>query len=196
MSEPEKAEPSVVMVRHGDTEWSQNGRHTGSTDLPLLPEGEDRARSLAPALAEFNFARVLSSPLQRARRTAELAGFGDRLEVVPDLTEWDYGDYEGFTSEQIWEHDPYWSLWIVGAPNGETPEQIGERADRVIADAVGSGGDVLIFAHGHILRVLGARWVGAPVAFGALLKLSPATISKLDHEHGNRAIERWNAPAS
>lgn len=189
------SEPSVVLVRHGDTEWSQNGRHTGSTDLPLVPAGEDRARSLGPVLAEFEFARVLSSPLQRARHTAELAGFSDRLEIVPDLTEWDYGDYEGLTTAEILEKDPYWSLWAEGAPEGESPEQVGERADRVIADAVTADGDVLIFAHGHILRVLGARWIGAPVPFGGLLKLYPATISELGHDHGYRAIERWNAPS-
>jgi broad specificity phosphatase PhoE len=190
------SEPSVVLVRHGDTEWSQNGRHTGSTDVPLLPAGEERARSLAPVLAEYEFARVLSSPLQRARQTAELAGFGDRLEIVPDLTEWDYGDYEGLTTPEIMEKDPYWSLWAEGAPGGESPEQVGDRADRVINDVIEADGDVLIFAHGHILRVLGARWIGAPVPFGGLFKLAPATISELGHEHGYRAIERWNAPAS
>ncbi len=190
------SEPELVLVRHGDTEWSQNGRHTSHTDLPLLPSGVERARTLAPRLATFRFARVLCSPLQRARRTAELAGFGDRLEITPDLTEWDYGDYEGLTSEAIWKDHPDWRLWTDGAPGGESPEQVAARADRVIADAVQAGGDVLLFAHGHILRVLVARWIGAPASAGADFKLDPATISILGHEHEYRAIDRWNGPAA
>ncbi len=189
------SEPRLVLVRHGDTEWSQNGRHTSRTDLPLLPSGVERARSLEPVLAEFEFARVLSSPLQRALQTAKFAGFGDRVEVTHDLTEWDYGDYEGLTSEAIWEHNPDWKLWSDGAPRGETPEQVATRADRVIADAVRAEGDVLMFAHGHILRVLVARWIGEPPSAGALFKLNPATLSILGHEHDFRVVERWNAPA-
>jgi probable phosphoglycerate mutase len=189
------SEPEVVVVRHGDTEWSQNGRHTSRTDLPLLPSGVQRARALAPVLAGFQFARVLCSPLQRARQTAELAGFGERLEIAPDLTEWNYGDYEGLTSEQIHESRPGWQLWTDGAPGGESPDAVAARADRVIAAAVQTGGDVLMFAHGHILRVLVARWIEAPASAGARFKLNPATISILGHEHEHRAVERWNAPA-
>ena len=190
------SEPRLVLVRHGDTEWSQNGRHTSHTDLPLLPSGIERARRLAPPLAEFEFARVLSSPLQRARETAELAGFGDRLEITPELTEWDYGEYEGLTSEAIWERRPDWRLWTDGAPGGESPEQVAARADRVIGDAVQAGGDVLLFAHGHILRVLVARWIDEPASLGALFKLQPATISILGHEHEFRVVDRWNAPGA
>jgi probable phosphoglycerate mutase len=189
------SEPRLVLVRHGDTEWSQNGRHTSHTDLPLLPSGVERARSLAPALAGFEFARVFSSPLQRARQTAELAGFGPRVEINPELTEWDYGDYEGLTSDAIWEDQPDWQLWSDGAPGGESPAAVADRADRVIAGAVQAEGDVLIFAHGHILRVLGARWVGEASSAGAQFKLDPATISILGHEHGRRVVDRWNAPA-
>lgn len=194
MSE-QRSEPELVIVRHGDTEWSQNGRHTSRTDLPLLPSGVERAKALAPVLARFDFARVLSSPLQRARQTAELAGFGERLQIAPDLTEWDYGDYEGLTSDAIWQDRQGWELWTDGAPHGESPEAVAARADRVIADAIQAGGDVLMFAHGHILRVLVARWIGAPPAAGAHFKLNPATISILGHEHEHRVVGRWNAPA-
>jgi broad specificity phosphatase PhoE len=193
LSEP-LGEPRVVLVRHGDTEWSENGRHTGRTDLPLLPSGVEHARSLAPALARFSFALVLSSPLRRALQTAELAGFAERVKVDPGLAEWDYGDYEGLTSREIWRERPGWSLWTDGAPGGESPEEVAARAQRVLATAAGAAGDVLIFAHGHILRVLAACWVGLAPQLGAALVLSPATISILAHEHDRRAIERWNAP--
>ena len=193
---PETAEPRIVVVRHGATEWSENGRHTSRTDLPLLTAGIERARALAPALAGYDFALVLSSPLERARVTAELAGFGDRVEATPDLREWDYGDYEGLTSPQIRERDPSWSLWTDGCPGGESPEQVAARADRLIARAVTAPGDVLMFAHGHILRSLSARWIGLPVASGERLALRPATISVLGHEHATRVLDRWNAAAS
>lgn len=190
------SEPRLVLVRHGDTEWSENGRHTSRTDLPLLPSGVERARALAPVLARFRFARVLSSPLQRARHTAELAGFAERLEITEALTEWDYGEYEGLTSEAIWREHPDWKLWTDGAPGGESPEQVAERADRLIADAVRADGDVLMFAHGHILRVVVARWIGERPFVGALFKLNPATISILGHEHDYRVVDSWNATAS
>jgi probable phosphoglycerate mutase len=185
-----------VLVRHGDTEWSRNGRHTSHTDLPLLPSGIERARALRPVLAKFDFARVLSSPLQRARSTAEAAGYGDRMELTPDLTEWDYGDYEGLTTPQIHELDSRWRLWTSGCPGGESPQDVTARVDRLIADAVRSDGDVLMFAHGHVLRSVAARWSGFDVAAGERLALSPATVSVLGHEHETRVIERWNAPAS
>jgi len=189
------SEPRLVLVRHGDTEWSQNGRHTSRTDLPLLPSGVERARSLGPALAAFEFARVLSSPLQRALQTAELAGFGDRVEVTPDLTEWDYGTYEGLTSEAIWKDNPEWKLWTDGAPGGEAPEAVATRADRVIADAARAAGDVLLFAHGHILRVIGARWIEQDPAGGARLALGVASLSVLSYEHELPVIDRWNGTA-
>ena len=185
-------EPRLVLVRHGDTEWSQNGRHTSRTDLPLLPSGVKHARMLAGALAKLEFARVLSSPLQRAQETARLAGFEDRVETIADLTEWSYGDYEGLTSEMIWEHNPDWKLWVDGAPGGESPYEVAARAERVIETAVTAAGDVLIFAHGHILRVLAACWIGERPFIGAVFKLDPATISVLGHEHEYRVVERWN----
>ena len=188
------SEPRIVLVRHGDTEWSQNGRHTSHTDLPLLPSGIERARSLQPVLAQFEFARVLASPLRRALQTAELAGFGDRVEITKQLMEWDYGEYEGLTSPEICKDHPEWNLWTDGAPDGESSDQVAARADELIADAAQASGDSLLFAHGHILRVLAARWIGQPPAAGALLVLNPATLSILGHEHDVRAVERWNAP--
>jgi broad specificity phosphatase PhoE len=185
----------LILVRHGDTEWSQNGRHTSRTDLPLLPSGIERARSLELVLAELEFARVLSSPLRRALETAALAGFGDRVEITQDLTEWDYGEYEGLTSDEIWRDHPGWTLWADGAPAGESPDEVAARADRLVAEAVQANGDVLMFAHGHILRVVVARWIGERPAVGARFKLDPATISMLGHEHDVRVVERWNAPA-
>lgn len=188
------SEPQLVIVRHGDTEWSQNGRHTSRTDLPLLESGVARARRLRPLLDEFTFARVLCSPLQRARSTADAAGYGDRVEITADLTEWDYGDYEGLTSPEIRERNPEWLLWTDGCPGGESPAEVSARVDRLIADAVGSGGDVLLFAHGHILRSVAARWAAFAVSAGERLLLSPATLSVLGHEHETRVITRWNAP--
>lgn len=188
-------EPRLILVRHGDTEWSQNGRHTSRTDLPLLPSGIERARSLRPVLAELELARVLSSPLRRALETADLAGFRDRVEITHDLTEWDYGEFEGLTTDEIRKDHPGWTLWADGAPAGESPEEVAARADRLIAEAVQADGDVLMFAHGHILRVLAARWIGERPAVGACFKLNPATISILGHEHDVRVVDRWNAPA-
>jgi probable phosphoglycerate mutase len=190
----ETSEPRIFAVRHGKTEWSENGQHTSRTDLPLLPAGVERAKSLARTLHPDDFELVLSSPLLRARQTAELAGFAvERTEICDDLHEWDYGDYEGLTSPQIHELDPGWSLWTDGAPGGESPAQVAARADRVIERAVKASGDVIVFAHGHILRVLGARWIGLGADSGRLLMLDPATISRLGHEHGLRAIQGWNA---
>lgn len=186
---------TIWLVRHGATEWSQNGRHTGSTDLPLLPEGRDRAVTLAPVLAQHEFSLVLASPLQRARETAALAGFADPV-LDDDLREWDYGDYEGLTSPQIHETDPEWFLWRDGCPGGETPAQVIERCDRVIAELVThaetGGGDAIVFAHGHILRALGARWAEQPLETGARLMLSTAAASSLGYEHSTRAIRFWN----
>jgi probable phosphoglycerate mutase len=187
----------LVLVRHGETEWSQNGRHTSSTDLPLLEIGRERAARLKPALARFSFALVLCSPLMRARETCELAGLIESAELTDDLREWDYGEYEGLTTPQIRAEQPDWDLWHDGCPGGESPTEVGARADRAIArmrTACEAGGDVAAFAHGHILRVVAARWIGLGVDGGARLKLSPGTVSVLGHEHAYEVISRWNEP--
>jgi probable phosphoglycerate mutase len=182
----------VYLVRHGATEWSIDGRHTGTTDLPLLPQGEETARALAPRLAGTEFAVVLSSPRQRARRTAELAGYPD-AEVDADLGEWDYGDYEGVTTEQIRERDPGWTVWSGAVPGGESAEQVGARLDRVIERVRRVDGHALVFGHGHALRVLTARWLGLPVADGRLFRLDTATLSVLGFEREQPAVLRWNS---
>lgn len=184
----------LVVVRHGATEWSQSGQHTSHTDLPLLPSGREAAARLARLLDPAAFDTVLCSPLRRARETCELAGFGGRAEIVEDLHEWDYGDYEGLTTAQIRERDGDWVLWRDGCPGGEAPEQVSTRADRVLT-RVGDG-TAIAFAHGHILRVLAARWIGLHAAGGARLALSPAAISVLGYEHDTRVIDRWNAPTT
>ena len=183
---------SLFLVRHGATEWSTNGRHTSVTDLPLLPEGEDDARRMAGRLAEHDFAQVITSPRQRARRTAELAGFPDAV-VDEDLVEWAYGEYEGITTPQIRESDPSWSIWTGFTPGGETADEITARLDRVIARARACEGDTLAFAHGHCLRALAARWVQEPVSFGRFLVLGTATLSILGDDRGQPAILTWNS---
>ncbi len=180
------------LVRHGPTEWSEDGRHTSTTDLPLLPEGEEKARALRSRLADLEVAQVLSSPRLRARRTAELAGFAD-AEVDEDLVEWTYGDYEGVTTPQIRETVPGWTVWSHPSPGGETAEEVGARLDRVVARAQGVDGRTLVFGHGHALRVLAARWLGLAVADGRLLKLDTATVSALGHERESPVVLRWNA---
>jgi broad specificity phosphatase PhoE len=184
---------SVLVIRHGETEWSANGRHTGRTDVPLTEHGREQAAALAHELHGWNFALVLCSPLQRARETCELAGYGELAELCEGLREWDYGDYEGLTTPQIRERDPNWNLWRDGCPGGERPEQIGERVDKVLAQVRAAGGDVLVFAHGHVLRVLTARWLELPVAAGARLVLAAAALGVLGHERETSVIERWNA---
>lgn len=183
---------SLYLVRHGATEWSRDGRHTSHTDLPLLPEGEQGARELAPRLAELDFEAVLTSPRQRARRTAELAGFAD-AEVDDDLVEWDYGDYEGITTEEIRKSDPTWSVWTGVTPGGESADQVATRLGRVAADARGRDGDTLVFAHGHSLRALAALWLGLPVSEGRLFHLDTSTISVLGDDRGQAVVERWNS---
>jgi broad specificity phosphatase PhoE len=186
--------PEIWLVRHGETEWSRDGKHTSSTDLPLTAIGEEAARSLTARLAEAPFDLVLSSPLQRARVTARLAGFASPS-IDDDLTEWMYGDYEGITTAQIRETDPTWSLWTDGAPRGEAPKDVEARVDRVVERLRSAGGErAVVFAHGHILRVLGARWVGLPVADGARLRLDTATVSVLGWERETPVVIRWNAP--
>lgn len=180
------------LARHGATEWSLNGRHTGTSDLPLLPQGEAGARSLAPRLAGTEFALVLTSPMQRARRTAELAGFPD-AEVDEDLVEWRYGDYEGITTAQIHEHDPGWSIWDGVTPGGETAEEVTVRLDRVVARVRAVDGHVLVFAHGHCLRALTARWLDLPVRDGRLFKLDTSTLSVLGYERAQPVVAAWNS---
>ncbi len=188
------AKGRIVVVRHGETEWSMAGKHTGRSDPPLAAVGRRRATALAAALGGHDFERVLCSPLERARETCELAGFGLRAEICEDLREWDYGDYEGLTSAEIRARVPDWNLWRDGAPGGELPAQVGARADLVLAMVrTGGGGDMIAFAHGHLLRVLAARWIGLEVAGGRLLALSAAGIGVLGHERDTPVIERWNA---
>jgi len=185
----------IVLVRHGPTEWSVSGRHTGATDLALTDDGRAAAASLRDRLARYDFRLVLSSPLARARETAELAGLGDRAEPDDDLREYDYGDYEGRTTADIHEDRPDWFLWSDGAPGGETPEQVGDRADRVIARARAADGDVALFAHGHILRALGARWIDLPAAGAGRLTLGTAAVCELSEEHDRHVIRLWNDTA-
>ena len=186
------------LLRHGATEWARGGRHTGRTDLPLLPEGEEEARRLAPLLASRTFDAVLVSPLQRARRTCELAGLGERAEVCNDLREWDYGAYEGITTAEIRRSVPEWTVWSHPCPDGESAADVQERCQRLIILALarlGSEGRVALFAHGHILRSLAGCWLGLGVAGGALLVLDTACVSVLGQERQQRALLRWNAPA-
>jgi probable phosphoglycerate mutase len=185
----------IVLVRHGPTEWSEAGRHTGTTDLPLTGEGREIAATLRARLAGAEFATVLCSPLRRARETAELAGLGDRAELDPDLREYDYGAYEGLTTPEIREQRPGWYLWRDGVPDGETPEQVGERADRAIARALEADGDAVLFAHGHVLRVIGARWIELPAAYAGHLALGTAAVCELGLERERRVIRLWNDTA-
>jgi probable phosphoglycerate mutase len=184
------------IVRHGETEWSRSGRHTGRSDLPLTAEGERQAIALGPRLAATRFALVLTSPLRRARDTCRLAGLGDVARVEPDLLEWDYGRYEGLTTAEIERSQPGWTLWTGPVPGGEAAGQVAARADRVIATAVAAGGDTLVFAHGHLLRVLAARWLGLAPTEGRRFGLDPATIGILGHEREARVVRVWNAPAT
>jgi probable phosphoglycerate mutase len=186
----------VWIVRHGETEWSRAGRHTGRTDLPLTPEGERQAGALGPRLSGVRFGLVLTSPLRRARETCRLAGLGDVAHVDPDLAEWDYGRFEGMTSAEIERSHPGWTIWTDPLPGGETAGQVAARADRVIARAVGAGGDVLLVSHGHLLRVLAVRWLGLDATEGRRFALDPATIGILGHERAARVVRTWNAPSA
>jgi len=189
----EMAVDRVYLIRHAETEWSRNGRHTGTTDLPLTDTGRLQARGLEPLLAQMNFVLVLSSPLRRARQTATLAGFGERAVIDADLAEWHYGEYEGLTTEQIHEQQPGWMVFTNGGPGGETPAQVGARVDRVIARIRSAEGDVALFGHGHVLRVLAARWLGLAVSAGSQFLLDTGTLSVLGHYRGLAAVEQWNA---
>jgi probable phosphoglycerate mutase len=193
---PANTEPSqeVFIVRHGETEWSLSGQHTGTTDIPLTERGRQVARLLQPILAKESFALVLTSSLQRARETSRLSGFGDLAKVEPDLVEWNYGRYEGLTTSQIRAGAPDWELFRDGCPDGERPEQVGARADRVIATLRAVEGNVLLFAHGHMLRVLASRWLGLPPSAGRHFLLDTATLNILGYYRGIPALKRWNAP--
>jgi broad specificity phosphatase PhoE len=181
----------VVLVRHGETEWSRTGRHTGRTDVPVTEEGERQAQAVGAALRGRDFALVLSSPLRRALDTARLAGFEPA--VRDDLAEWDYGEYDGLTTPEIREQVPDWTIWGYGALGGESVEQLAARADRALAELLGVDGDVLVFSHGHFLRVLTARWLGLEAADGRLFALDSGTLSTLGLEREQRVIRSWNA---
>ena len=188
------ATQEVFLIRHGETEWSLNGRHTGSSDIPLTEKGRQVARLWQPYAAARSFGLVLSSPLQRARETCELAGLAGQAQIEDDLREWNYGDYEGLTPQQIRAAQPKWQIFRDGCPGGESPDQVGARVDRVIARIRAVTGDVALFAHGHVLRVFGARWLELPASAGSHFLLETATLCTLSSYHGVPAVKRWNAP--
>jgi broad specificity phosphatase PhoE len=183
---------ALWLVRHGETEWSLSGQHTSRTDLPLTEEGELQAVAIGKLLVGRQFDAVLSSPLQRAVNTAKLAGFGDRVQTTDALVEVDYGEYEGLTTKEIWERAPGWELFRDGSPGGETPEQVAERIDALLAHVDSLGTSVLLFGHGHCMRAIGARFLRMPVTFGAHLRLDPSSVSILSHERDGPAIVVWN----
>jgi len=186
---------TIWMVRHGATAWTRSGAHTGRTDIPLTEQGRHEAAALGRLIGGHSFALVLTSPMQRARETCSFCGCGLYAQVDPNLCEWDYGDYEGVTTGDIQKTRPGWSLWIDGVPNGETVAQVGRRADAVIHRILAEDGDVALFAHGHLLRILTARWLGLPPDGGRFFALSTATVSRLGYEHETRVITRWNLSA-
>lgn len=185
---------NVFAIRHGETAWSLSGQHTGTTDIPLTDNGRRLAETLRPVLAGQNFALVLVSPMRRARETCELAGFGGKAVVEPDLAEWNYGEYEGLTPGQIHATRPGWLVFRDGCPGGETPEQIGARVDRVIARVRAADGDAALFAHGHVLRVLAARWIGLPAGGGQHFLLDTGTLCILGFYRDIPAVRVWNGP--
>lgn len=190
-----EALPVVYVARHGDTAWTVSGQHTGRIDLPLIASGEANASRLGDRLKGLRFSKVLTSPLRRASRTCELAGFGGVAEIDPDLVEWNYGQYEGRRTAEILADRPQWQLFRDGCPGGESPAQIAERADRVVERVRSVSGDVLLFSSGHFIRVLAARWLSlAPGSAGKYLMLSPSSLSALSYEHNtsNPVIRLWN----
>lgn len=189
MGEPGR---EIVIVRHGETEWTLSRQHTGTTNIPLTDNGRRQAEAVGTRLAGRNFDLVLSSPLDRAVETCRLAGFGDAPEISDDLLEWNYGEYEGITTADIRKTDPDWDLWRDGGPGGETAAQVGARVDRVIARLRDLDGSAIVFAHGHLLRVLAARWIEQPPELGGRLALSTATIGVLGRERETPVIWRWN----
>ncbi|MFZ0665541.1 MAG: histidine phosphatase family protein [Acidimicrobiales bacterium] len=196
LSSQNDRQPRLIAVRHGATEWSTSRRHTGWTDLPLDPQGVQQAIDVGKRLAGHDFRQVLTSPLERARVTCELAGFGGIAKICDDLREWNYGEMEGRTTAEIREQIPGWNIWADGVIGGETIDQVRDRADRVIAQVRGGAGDVLAFAHAHIFRVIAARWVGLGPTAGQSLALSPATVSVLGWERETPVIEVWNDGSS
>ena len=194
MSEASGSKSDVVLVRHGETEWSLSGQHTGLTDIPLTKRGREEAKLLAPLLAEAEFALVLSSPLQRARETCKLAGLERSMELDPDLVEWNYGEYEGLKPKEIHARAPGWMLFTDGCPGGESPEQVGARVDRLIFKVRNVEGRVALFAHGHVFRVFAARWIGLPPSAGQHFLLNTSTVCVLSYYRGTPAVKRWNAP--
>jgi broad specificity phosphatase PhoE len=189
---PAERRPDLWLVRHGETEWSASGRHTGRTDIPLTDEGIRQARALGGHLAGRSFALVLTSPLSRAADTCGLAGYGDVAQPSEDLLEWDYGQAEGRTTTEMRAQHPGWSVWTSGPPGGETVEEVGRRTERVIARALEASGAVALFAHAHVLRILAARWLRLPPGDGRLFALGPASLSVLGWEREARVISRWN----
>jgi probable phosphoglycerate mutase len=186
--------PVLVLVRHGETAWSRSGQHTGRTDIPLLEDGRRMATELREPLHRWDFAAVWTSPLSRASETCALAGYGDVAQLRSDLMEWDYGTFEGKTKDDIRATSPHWTLWTEGVPCGESARDVGARADRIIAEARSVEGNVLLFAHGHLLRVLAARWLGLPPTEGRLFNLSTASISVLgfDSDGDLQVLQLWN----
>ena len=184
----------MFVIRHGETAWSLSGQHTGTTDIPLTDNGRRLAEGLRPVLAEEAFTRVFVSPMQRAQETCELAGLGATAVIDPDLAEWDYGEYEGLTPKQIHEGAPGWLIFQDGCPGGESPEQVGARVDRVIVRARAVDGDVALFAHGHMLRVLAARWIGSPAGAGQHFLLDTGTLCVLGYYRDIPAVRVWNGP--
>lgn len=184
----------LFAVRHGETAWSLSGQHTGTTDIPLTDHGRRLAERIRPVLAKETFSLVLVSPLRRARETCALSGLGDQAVVEPDLMEWSYGKYEGLTQKQICDGSPGWVIFRDGCPGGETPEQVGARVDRVILRARAAEGNVALFAHGHVLRVLGARWIGLRVQCGQHFLLDTGTLCVLSYYRDIPAVEIWNGP--
>jgi broad specificity phosphatase PhoE len=182
----------VLIIRHGQTEWSANGKHTSATDLALTEAGRAQAKGLAARLEGESFSLVLCSPLRRARETCELSGFGERATIIDDLREWEYGEYEGLTTPEIRQRDPDWDLWSQGCPGGELPEQVGRRVDGVLVPVRQAEGDVLLFAHGHVLRVLTARWLKMEPAAGARFKIAPGAVGTLGYERDTEVIDAWN----
>jgi broad specificity phosphatase PhoE len=185
----------VVLVRHGETEWSRDGKHTGRTDVELTERGREQARAVGEALRNRAFSLVLTSPLARARETCNLAGLGAVAEVRDELMEWDYGSYEGRTTPEIREERPGWTLWRDGVPDGETGDDVATRVDRLLDEVRALEGDALLFAHGHVLRVLTARWLGLEPDAGRLFALDPATLSILGYERETPVVRLWNEPA-
>jgi probable phosphoglycerate mutase len=189
-----EANVNVFAIRHGETAWSLNGQHTGTTDIPLTDNGRRLAERMRPVLGATAFELVLCSPMQRARDTCELAGLGDKAVIDADLVEWNYGEYEGLTTKQIQKTSPGWLIFRDGCPGGEAPEQVGARVDRVIARLRGADGDIALFAHGHVLRVFVARWIGLPASGGQHFLLNTGTLCVLSYYREIPAVRIWNRP--